>query len=173
MRITLFVLAALMLLPATLPGSDNEQAKTLADDWKALTASSWVNVRPDAAWAKLPDGFKKGYGDKGWKKVDIRFYEAPGKPKAGGSNHRVDVEFTAVGQDKAFPTWGNLSLTLKEEKDSRYFVLKGHADAEYKIQYSFKDGKLTLTGTYYSLNPQFGSPTIFDGEFAPVEVKKK
>jgi len=77
-----------------------------------------------------------------------------------------------VGQDKAFPTWGNLSLTLKEDKGARYFVLKGHADVEYKVEYSLKDGKLTLRGTYYSLNPQIGSPTIFDGEFWPVAAKK-
>jgi hypothetical protein len=167
------VVAALLLLTAVLPGDDKAQTKTLADDWKALTASAWVNEKPNAAWAKLPEGFKKGYGDKGWKKVDVRFYEASGKATPGSSRFRVDIDFTAAGQNKAFPTWGNLSLTLKEEKDTRYFVLKGHADLEYKVQYSFRDGKLALKGTYYSLNPQFGSPTIFDGEFTPVEGKKK
>jgi hypothetical protein len=168
-----FVVAALVLLPAALPGGDKAQPKSLADDWKALQASAWVNAKPEAAWAKLPENFKKGYGDKGWKKVEVRFYEAPGKPGAGGSRYRVDIDFTRAGHDKAFPTWGNLALTLQEEKGARYFVLKGHAGVEYKVQYSFKDGKLTLKGTYYSLNPQFSSPTIFDGEFTPVAVKKK
>src|SRR5262245_36796375 len=150
------ILAALLLFPAAIPGGDKKETKTLADDWKVLTASAWVNETPDAAWTKLPDGFKKGYGDKGWKRVAVRFYEAPGKPKSSATTHRVDIDFTAVGQDKAFPTWGNLSLTLKEDKGARYFVLKGHADVEYKVEYSLNDGKLTLKGTYYSLNPKIG-----------------
>jgi hypothetical protein len=173
MRMTLSVVAALFLLPAALPGGDKEASPTLADDWKALQGSAWVNEKPEGAWAKLPESFKKGYGNKGWRKVDVKFYEAPGKAGPGGTKSRVDIEFTAAGQEKAFPTWGNLTLTLQEDKGARYFVLKGHADVEYKIQYSLKDGKLTLNGTYYSLNPDFGSPTIFDGEFTPVAVKKK
>src|SRR5262249_42760358 len=157
-----FVVVA-ALLPAARTAGDQAQTKTLADDWKALRASAWVNARPEAAWAKLPDNFKKAYGGKGWEKVEVRFYDAPGKPGPGGPKQRVDIAFTPAGQDKAFPTWGNLALTLREEKGARYFVLKGHAGVEYKVQYSLKDGKLTLKGIYYSLNPQLGTPTIFDG----------
>jgi hypothetical protein len=173
MRTMSFVMAALILLPAALAADDKGQTRTLVDDWKALQASAWVNEKPEPAWAKLPESFKKAYGDKGWKKVDIRFYETSRKPSPGGSKNRVDIDFTPTGQEKASPTWRNLALTLQEVKETRYFVLKGQADVEYKIQYSFKDGKLTLKGTYYSLNPQFGTPAIFDGEFTPVEVKKK
>jgi hypothetical protein len=173
MRMMLCVLAAAIPLPAALPAGDKAPTKSPADDWKALQASAWVNEKAEAAWAKLPDNFKQAYGNAGWKKVDVRFYEAPAKPGAGGSRYRVDIAFTPAGQDKAFPTWGNLALTLDETKDARYFVLKGHANVEYKVQYSFKNGKLTLQGTYYSLNPQCSTPTVFDGEFTAVEVKKK
>jgi hypothetical protein len=173
MRMTGFVVAALILLPAAMPGGDNAPSPTLADDWKALQASAWVNEKAEVAWAKLPESFKKSYSEKGWKKVDVKFYEAPGKAGPGGTKARVDIAFTAAGQEKAYPTWGNLKLTLQEDKDARYFVLKGHADVEYKIQYSLKDGKLALKGTFFSLNPDIGTPTIFDGEYSPVAVKKK
>ncbi len=64
-------------------------------------------------------------------------------------------------------------MALREDKGTRYFVLKGQAGVEYKIRYSFKDGKLRLRGTYFSLNPQFGTPTIFDGEYTPRAVTRK
>jgi hypothetical protein len=175
MRMTCFVAAFLLFLNA-LPGDDKAPGPTLNDDWKALQKPSWVNDKPDAAWAKLPDAFKKQYGGMGWKRVEVRFWEDPDPLKRiprGGSKHKVDIGFIAAGKDEAFPRWGNLSLTLQDDKGTRFFVLKGHADVEYKIQYSFKDGKLTLKGTFFSLNPALATPTIFDGEFTPVEVKKK
>jgi len=100
MRMIFFVAAALLLFPAAIPGGDKKETKTLADDWKVLTASAWINEKPDAASAKLPESFKKGYGDKGWKRVAVRFYEAPGKPKSSATTHRVDIDFTAWGKTR-------------------------------------------------------------------------
>jgi hypothetical protein len=171
-RSTLLTLAGLAMVPAAL-GGDKTPRSTFEDDWKAIQASPWLNEKPDAAWAKLPEAIKQGYGNKGWKKVEVRFYDAAGKPNPGRPPHRVDIAFTAVGSDKAFPTWGNLSLTFQAEQGARTFVIKGHADVPYKIAYSFKDGKLTLQGSYYSLNPQFSTPAVFDGEYTPVAAKKK
>jgi hypothetical protein len=175
MRMTLCVATALVLLPAAIPGGDRAPRQSLDDDWKALTASSWINEKPEAAWSKLSEVQKKAYGGKGWQRVEARFWEDPDPLKLippGGSKHKVDIGFLAVGKAEAYPRWGRLPLTLQQDKGARYFVLKGQAGVLYKVSYSFKDGKLALQGTYFSLNPQISTPTVFDGEFTPVKVKK-
>ena len=176
MRTMFFVAGALILIPAALLADDKAPRQTLDDDWKVLTASSWVNEKPEAAWNKLTEGQKKAYGGKGWKRVEVRFWEDPDPLKlipAGGTKHKVDIGFTAVGKEEAYPRWGRLPLTLQEDKGKRYFVLKGQAGVEYKVRYALKDGKLTLQGTYFSLDPKISTPTVFDGEFTPVESRKK
>jgi hypothetical protein len=175
MRLMFASVAVIALASSSLIGDDKTPQRSIEEDWKAMLTSDWVNKKTDVAWSKLTDDQKQAYGNKGWQRAEVKFTEVPAKLAGpSGLKYRVAISFFAEGAKEANPSW-SMGFKFMDEKESRYLLLKNKDDQEFKIEYSLKDATLILKGTYKSRDPKSAvivTPTVFDGEYETVTVKK-
>ena len=177
MRGMLVIMAAWVSFAAAIPNLVHAQATTLAEDWKVLQSHKWVNHKPATAWTKLRRSFD---GVKGPAYVYVHFHEASDTNESGELKYRLDFGFSPYGFGKCEPrlfcrygpTWRHVELSLQENPRGRYLVLTARYDVEHKIEYSLTKDMLTMKGTYYGIDPEFGTPAVFDGEFVRWTGKK-
>ena len=162
MRIGNIAVIVLTLVTAAGGAGDNKAPPTTEDDWKTLLASRWVNENPEAAWNKLSEDQKKNFGGKAWKQAEIEFINS-NPVAAEAPKPYLTIRYFAAASDKPLSATG-ASFRLHEDKGARFLAIKNRAGMEHKIEYSLKEGKLSLKGTYYSLDPQKAkvqTPVVF------------
>jgi len=177
LRTTFALVCAVVLNVAYSQALDEKPARSLEEDKKALTASKWRNEKPEAAWNKLSDDFKKQFGGKPWKKVELEIKKLADAPDPRVCTHSVQLSFfKPVKSDDDVFSFGTESVEIREEKGKRLLVITNLDKVVYKIEYEFKRGKLRMRGSYLRREASSGAtfaPEVFDGEYIAIPLRKK
>lgn len=173
LRRAIVVVCATTLLVTAGNAQDKTSTPSIEDDLKRLTATRWLNEKPEASWDKLTDEQKGQVGGKPWKKVELEIAELR-VPKTGFT-HSLSRSFFKLGEDTS-----NFGITsgfeVRGEQGKRFMVLTNVDKVQYRIQYEFQGNKLRVRGTYVHIEPGSGFvfiPEIFDGEYVQVPRNKK
>jgi hypothetical protein len=171
---TRLALACVTALVVGLSYAEGEKpTRSIGEDLKRLSASRWLNVKPEASWNKLDDGQKKKLGGKPWKKVELEIAKLSAADN--GRTHSVTPSFFQPGEEKS--KFGITTyFQAREEKGKRFLVMTNLDGVEYKIAYEFQGDKLQLRGSYLHREPSSGAvfiPEVFDGDYVAIPPGEK